>query len=663
MKKLCITLLAALSLAACQQEVKQMKFTDVGPVMTIQSVDGSAYMGGNIAFQVNLSDAEFTLSTLKVELLFDETVVNTVTIRTKEYGTYDDVIAVPLYANIPDGVATLRFTAQNTGLGLTVLEKDVTISRPNVEAVYITVDGNQVALPKVADYQYSLTAPFPANATSLVTVPTGGEDIVLGWSGSAIKVDGDPIPFKMGAPGVYTISVNLMDLTASPFGKLSIDLSESKTSGVYNLVPNTTMIFPSIPTIGSWELDYDFFNVTKDGVVTFKAVSGLYKLDVNFSKKYILVEAMEDENTRATLSGEKAQAIWVIGGTFGKPSIGPSWNTTDGAYCLSQVEPGIHQLTLAAGSQLGSGFSIKFFHQKGWGGEFGSYATVNDETGLFKVTGSGNIEAADGKSLEDGMGYQFTVDLTGGADAAALSIREVKLSEGLDIRVNGVKAKGSGDVYKVSLVELTQGGDVTISGEVGLNGYVPDPDFIANGKFNAVSGNYSVELHLNADKTDVQYAIYRRVDAEGKNVNLGGGGCYIQGGNFSLFYHTKEIGWPGTGGLQMAQVSPGVFQVSGYAVQNGDDKTAYGRWQVDAMNVKYFYQDGWGGEASKDHTLTDRAAKLLSVTRGDAGNIYLLEDVTLEEGAFYVMTVDFTGCTISGAGLTSGTEVIDFYKK
>lgn len=663
MKKLCITLLAALSLAACQQEVKQMKFTDVGPVMSVQSVDASAYMGGNIAFQVNLSDAEFTLSTLKVELLFDETVVNTVTIRTKEYGTYTDAIAVPLFANIPDGVATVRFTAQNTGLGLTVQEKEVAISRPNVDKVFITVDGKQVALPKVADYQYSLTDSFPANATSVVTVPVDGEEIVLGWGGSALKVDGDPVPFKMGAPGVYTISVNLMDLTASPFGKLSIDLSESKTSGVYNLVPNTTLLFPAIPTIGSWELDYDFFNVTKDGVVTFKAISGLYKLDVNFAKKYILVEAMEDENTRATLNGEKAQAIWVIGGNFGKPAIGPSWNTTDGAYCLSQIAPGIHQLSLSAGSQLGNGFSIKFFHQKGWGGEFGSYAAVNDATGLFKVTGSGNIEAADGKSLEDGMGYQFTVDVTGGASAAVLSIASVKLSEGMDIRVNGVKAKGSGDVYKVSLVELTQGGPVTITGEAGLNGYVPDPDFIANGKFNAVSGNYSVELHLNADKTDVQYAIYHRVDAEGKNVNLEGGGCYIQGGNFSLFYHNKELGWPGTGGLQMAQVSPGVFQVSGYAVQKGDDKTAYGRWQVDGMNVKYFYQDGWGGEASADHTLTDRAAKLLSVTRGDAGNIYLLEDVTLEEGAFYVMTVDFTGCTISGAGITSGKEVIDFYKK
>ena len=654
-----LLLAAAALLSACQPEVKQMSFTDQGPQMTVQSVDASAYMGGHIAFTVDLQDS-FPLSTLKVELLFDETVVNTTTIRTKEYGTYTDQISVPLYKNIPDGTATLRFTAQNTGLGISTAERDVAVSRPNFDQLYITVDGAQVALPKVEDYVYSLTASFPADASSLVTTPdAGGEVISLGWNGSAIAVDGDPVPFKMGAAGVYTITVDLWNLTVSPLGKLSIDLSESKTEGVYNMVPNTTLLFPDIPTIGSWELDYDFFDVTKDGVVTFKAISGLYKLNVNFAKKYILVEAMADENTRATFP----DALWVIGGNFGKPEIGPSWNTTDGAYCLAQVEPGVHQLTLAAGSQLGNGFSIKFFHQKGWGGEFASYADVQDETGLFKVTGSGNIEAASGKSLEDGMGYRFTVDATGGADAAVLKIVAVKLGEGLDIRVNGVKAKGSGAVYKVALVELTQGETLEITGDAGLAGYAPDPDFLSGGKFNAVSGNYSVEIHLNDAKDNVQYCIFHRVDAEGNNVNLEGGGCYIQGGNFSFFHHDTEVGWPGTGGLQMAQVSPGVFQVSGYAVQNGDSTTDYGRWRVDGMNVKYFYQDGWGGEASAGHTLTDRAAELLDVTRGDAGNIYLKEGVTLEEGAFYVMTIDFTGCTISGASVSSGIESIDFYKK
>ena len=666
--------LAAAVLAGCQPEVRQMKFTDKGPEVTIQSCDELAYMGGSIAFAVDLKDAEFTLSTLKVELLFDESVVESKTIRTKEYGVYEDVISVPLYAKIPDGTATLRFSAQNTGLGITSVNKDVDIKRPNFDKLYLKIDGKEVIFPKVGNYKYEVTGSFPANASSVIRTPavnSRGDVITLGWSGSAINVSDTPIPFKMGAAGVYTIEADLWELTASPLGKDTIDLSEANDTGVFNLVPDTPLLFPNIPTIGSWDLDYDFFNVTNDGVVTFKAIAGLYKLRVDFNKKWIEVEAMEDENNRATLGGTNAQAIWCIGGTFGKPAIGASWNTTDGAYCLAQVAPGIHQFSLVYGVQLGSGFSIKFFHQKGWGGEFGSYAAVNDETGLFNVTGTGNIEAAKGKLLEEGMGYRFTIDVTGGADAAILNIKAVKLTEGLSISINGVKAKGAGDVYKVGLIPLKQGEALTVSGDAGITGFVPDPDFMtADGKFNAVDGNYAIELHLDATKKNIEFARFWRVDNEGNTVNLEGGGCYFMGGTVAYIYQNSDsqkwpgiVNWPGTGGLQMAQVKPGIFQVSGYAVPALEGVTPYARWQTEAMNVKYFYQDGWGGEASADHVLTDRALELLDPTRGDPGNIYLKEGVVLEQGAFYVMTIDFTGCTISGASLTSGVEVIDFYKK
>ena len=659
--------LAAAAAVSCQPQVKQMKFTDKGPDMTVQSADASAYMGGEIAFSVDLSDAAFTLSTLKVELLFDESVVETKTIRTKEYGRYEDSISVPLYAKIPDGTATLRFTAQNTGLGLTVINKDVDVKRPDFDKLYVNIGGKDLAVPRVAQFKYELTGNFPADASTLVKTPAvndRGDVITLGWSGSAINVSDTPIPFKMGAAGVYTIEMDLWELTAGPLGKDTIDLSESHSTGVYNLVPNTPLLFPDIPTIGSWELDYDFFNVTNDGVVTFTAIAGLYKLRANFDKKWIEVEAMENENDLATMGGENAQAIWCIGGNFGKPVIGPSWNTTDGAYCLAQVAPGIHQFSLIYGTQLGAGFSIKFFHQKGWGGEFSSYAEVDDQTGLFSITSAGNIEPASGKSLEEGMGYRFTIDVNQGADNAKLTITSVKLIEGMSISINGAKAKGAGTVYKVALVPLKKGDSISVTGDAGMNGFTPDPDFMtSDGKFNAVDGNYAIEIHLNDAQTDVEWLRFFRVDAEGNNVDLEGGGCYFMGGDVSFFKHDSTIGWPGTGGLQMAQVSPGIFQVSGYAVADGDSSTPYGRWNCESMNCKYFYQDSWGGEASADHVLTERALTLLDPGAGDPGNLYLKDGVTLEAGAFYVMTVDFTGCTISGNQLVSGKEVVDFYKK
>ena len=659
---------AVAALASCQPEVRQIKFTDKGPDVTVKSVDQSAYMGGNIAFAVDIKDAGFTLSTLKVELLFDESVVESKTIRTKEYGVYEDVISVPLYARIPDGTATLRFTAQNTGLGLTVVNADVDVKRPDFKTLYINVGGKDLEFPRTGDFKYALTGSFPADASTLVKTPAvndRGEVITLGWDGSKIAVSDTPIPFKMGAAGTYTLEIDLWELTAAPLGKGSIDISESNATGVFNLVPDTPLLFPDIPTVGSWELDYDFFNVTNDGVVTFKAIAGLYKLRADFGKKWIEVEAMEDENTRASLGGANAQAIWCIGGNFGKPTIGPSWNTTDGAYCLAQVSPGIHQFSLIYGTQLASGFSIKFFHQKGWGGEFKSYAQIDDQTGLFNVTSSGNIEAAAGKSLEEGMGYRFTIDVTQGAENAKLTITAVKLVEGASISVNGVKAKGAGTVYKVSLIPLKKGDALTVTGEAGLEGFHMDPDFLTpDGKFNAVDGNYAIEIHLYSDLKNIEWVRFYRVNDEGANVNLEGGGCYFMGGTVSFLYHDSTIDWPGTGGLQMAQVSPGIYQVSGYAVKAGDSTTPYGRWDTDNMNVKYFYQDSWGGEAKRENQqLTDRAAQILDNTTGDNGNLYFKEGVTLEEGGFYVMTLDFTGCTISGNSLTAGNVVIDFYKK
>ena len=256
-------------------------------------------------------------------------------------------------------------------------------------------------------------------------------------------------------------------------------------------------------------------------------------------------------------------------------------------------------------------------------------------------------------------------DFGGSRKGTIVYIKDITIEEMEDasISVNGVAASPTGGVFKVPSVHLSQGGAFTITGNIGTTGFVPDPDFLtSDGKFAAVDGNYSVELHLDDAGNNVEWARFWRLDSTGANANLEGGGCYIQGNYFSVYKHDVDLGWPGTGALQMAQVRPGVFQVSGYAVYSGDTRP-YGRWEVGSMNVKYFYQDSWGGEASNDRQLTERAAALLDATSGDPGNLYLKSGVTLEEGAMYVMTIDFSACTISGNSRTSGQEIIDFYRK
>ena len=88
---------AFMGLMGCKEDVPDVKFTDKGPDMTLASFDDAAYMGGKINFTVDLKD-DFPLSTLKVKLMFDETVVSEKVIRTKEYGQYVDLAVFTLSA-------------------------------------------------------------------------------------------------------------------------------------------------------------------------------------------------------------------------------------------------------------------------------------------------------------------------------------------------------------------------------------------------------------------------------------------------------------------------------------------------------------------------------------------------------------------------------------
>ena len=97
MKKLLFALTAVLALAACQK-TKELVIADHGPSQTV-TYDQSALMGSTVNFSVSLKD-DIALSTLKVSLLFDETVVADTTIRTKTAGTYEGFLKVP-FEKIP----------------------------------------------------------------------------------------------------------------------------------------------------------------------------------------------------------------------------------------------------------------------------------------------------------------------------------------------------------------------------------------------------------------------------------------------------------------------------------------------------------------------------------------------------------------------------------
>ena len=661
MKKYLYMTLAGLVLMACQQKEPEFLTTDKGPVQTIHC-DASALMGSEFHFSVDLQDP-IALSTLKVQLKFDDTVVADTTIRTKTQGTYEGKLLVPFYKDIPDGVATAVFSSQNIQFGLTTEEKDVRVSRPDFEYLTLkSVSGSEYRMEKTGGFTYAVTGDFDASVDAFIeTAPydAAGRKLTFGYGTTGVELNGaTPIPFSNGVAGNYTISFDTQTWEASPFVTLTVNgveavmIDKENYAAVVNLRKGDAMVIEGYaPGFEDFVLDPDWF--TED--FRFNALDGLYKVTIQMGNRFFLVEKMVSQSAYATLAN--GNAVWMIGDScFGKPEVFTAGWNTDLGLCFAEVSPKVFQLTLVAGSQLSAtSFNVKLFHQKGWGGEFGggAYASVESDL-IYAGEGDGNLHLNAGTTLEIGAPYRFTLDLTGGVSAAVLKFAKAGESTVVsdNISVNGVELALTGNDEYSGTVSFRKGDVLAVTGVDDLASWWIDPDFVSGGQWNAVDGSYVVTL----DKGNKVARAYR-VNADGGRANLAEGGLYVQGWGIAPVRMTGQVGWPGSGGYQLAQVSPGVFQMTGKAVGEKDE-TAGGRWRIDYANFKFFFQDGWGGESSKGLTIDGNAAASLS--QGDDGNLNLVG--TLEEGATYRLTVDFTGCTIDGASVTDGKEKITFEK-
>lgn len=155
---------ATLLFAACEKD-PDTKGTGDGPQVNIVEVDDEAVFGGKIDFKVSLEDSE-ALSTLKATILFDQTEVEQVVIRTAQNGVYEGEIYVPYYKNTPDGEATLRFVGQNIEFGTTTITTPITITRAEPTNIYFVQDGTEymMSLTDVVDFEYAVTATLPQKA-------------------------------------------------------------------------------------------------------------------------------------------------------------------------------------------------------------------------------------------------------------------------------------------------------------------------------------------------------------------------------------------------------------------------------------------------------------------------------------------------------------------
>ena len=660
LKYIALSLLVAASTTACKDD-PELLTTDVGPEMTVVSADASGVYGGKVNFEVTMTD-RYALSTLKAQVFFDDEMVAEEVIRTKSDGTYSGSVALPFYKNIPDGDATLRLVGQNVRFGTTTVERSLAVSRPKpAYLTFVLGDAEYRMEPTGNDYEYAVTDDFPQKPQGYIATPeldASGSVVTFGYdseSGGVVADSTDAIPFANSNAGEFTITFNLLTFEGSPFIKLLFGETEmtmvdnDNYSIVTTLTKDRTYTLTGVSDFADWDVDRDFFeraDASDPETLTFLPMTGMYKVTANFKHSYLRIEAMKSATELATLGDDGSGAIWAIGGMdVGKPTLknAASWSPEDGGMCLARVADKKYQLTLVAGISLNaSSFDFKFFHQKTWGGEFGG-GDITTASDIVKISDSGNLGLAEGKTLDLGGIYRFTVDITGGNTAAVLTVEKVGEQQlpPADITVNGTPmTQLDVDNYQLD-IDLTQGQTLTLGG---ADAFIPawiNPDFFeaasaTSVKLVPVTGKYRITANL---ATRVIDALVLSADGSGLATlgDDGHGAVYFIGYGIGSPAAVNEPGWTTEKGVCVPESAPGIYTMTAQAGLEGS--TTFGqRFRVSGWSGKFFRNRGWDGMGT--FTLAPGAGAFFSIA-GD-GNIEIASGVTLEEGATYCLTLDVT---------------------
>ena len=660
LKYIALSLLVAASTTACKDD-PELLTTDVGPEMTVVSADASGVYGGKVNFEVTMTD-RYALSTLKAQVFFDDEMVAEEVIRTKSDGTYSGSVALPFYKNIPDGDATLRLVGQNVRFGTTTVERSLAVSRPKpAYLTFVLGDAEYRMEPTGNDYEYAVTDDFPQKPQGYIATPeldASGSVVTFGYdseSGGVVADSTDAIPFANSNAGEFTITFNLLTFEGSPFIKLLFGETEmtmvdnDNYSIVTTLTKDRTYTLTGVSDFADWDVDRDFFeraDASDPETLTFLPMTGMYKVTANFKHSYLRIEAMKSATELATLGDDGSGAIWAIGGMdVGKPTLknAASWSPEDGGMCLARVADKKYQLTLVAGISLNaSSFDFKFFNQKTWGGEFGG-GDITTASDIVKISDSGNLGLVEGKTLDLGGIYRFTVDITGGNTAAVLTVEKVGEQQlpPADITVNGTPmTQLDVDNYQLD-IDLTQGQTLTLGG---ADAFIPawiNPDFFeaasaTSVKLVPVTGKYRITANL---ATRVIDALVLSADGSGLATlgDDGHGAVYFIGYGIGSPAAVNEPGWTTEKGVCVPESAPGIYTMTAQAGLEGST-TLGQRFRVSGWSGKFFRNRGWDGMGT--FTLAPGAGAFFSIA-GD-GNIEIASGVTLEEGATYCLTLDVT---------------------
>ena len=657
LKYIALPLLAIATMVGCKDD-PELRVTDQGPQMNVVAVDAEAYFGSNIHFEVSMNDVR-PLSTLKAQLFFDEEMVAETVIRTKTNGTYEGTVLVPFAAEIPDGTAKLALVGQNIEFGLTTIEKEVAVYRPQPEKIYFVSGDQEYEMARQSGYLYSVTAEFPQKPKGYFRtdeLDVDGTIATFGWKSGAIAWDSTAdIPLSNAVAGEYEITFDMFSFEASPFLKLMFagselglrDGSDSQYIAAVALKKGETYTLEGLD-ISAWTIDQDWFTSNGDGSMVCNVIDGYYLVQFDTAAEYVSAMTCDAAGVPAMFDTATGKgALYLVGEGLGKPGMAgaPGWVPEKGL-CLAPVAADKHQITAIAGLSLkADGINFKFFGQNnGWGPVELKGDMLSCTSDLILVGqgvdgyDSGNVYLQEGKTFEPGGVYTFTLTWNGGTGTFAVEkVGQVELPKE-DLTINGTLLEQIDAANYAGVFELKQGDMLVPSGFGDLTAWYADTNYVSltdqGVLFSPVDGYYKISVN-----TDTKMVLFKRVNADGTDATLaddGSGAIWLMGWGVGVPSLDFQFGFNPGAAYCMPEILPGVYILTGYAgPENGSSIGQYFRF--DYISAKCFHQNGWGGEVKP---ATGGTAISDFIYMKDDGNLELNDGVQLEENAAYCLIID-----------------------
>jgi hypothetical protein len=394
-KILVILCMVALGFNACKDDDEAERKST--PVIEQSSLSPETITyGDSVTLSAVVSDAVTPLSTLEVQMILNDELLSSASIRTKgNNATVNKKFKVPFTAGVVDGAALeSNLTLINVdGYEAKITHSNVIVKRPVFEKLYLVLeDGTIKEMSPTADKDIFEVA-YSSTASSFKVkiaqkVANGGIDysgfvwangdnaLALGNELSSFYELSDPL-IKLTEKFIFNAKTFGMSIEGSADAPIQINgvtltPKDNKLTGSVAFTKDQTVTVSGIANPAT-TLNPDFFEVN-GSTVKFVGPSGTYDLIYYATVPYLYVEQP---------TAVYPDALWICGVGMGRPfepyvkTTSWNWNNpVDYVFCR-KVSDGVFQSTVYLKHETGKEWtdevSYKYFGKKGWEGELDAH--------------------------------------------------------------------------------------------------------------------------------------------------------------------------------------------------------------------------------------------------------------------------------------------------